>query len=419
MRRFAMVSAALAPLWLAQGVHADTHAPAKPPIAVIYPYRPQEADINGDTLLIRLCRLATTMPAEQRSLVQLLIGQLLESGADPLQENMYGCNAMFYLNGMPEMLPELNSCHRLPRELTLRVPFEEGALLRYMQLRAAQSQYATLPGSREYMLRRYCRPFYDKADTMLQDYLSRDTLRKMPTGAMGICLDFMRTTHPEKTCTYVNNMHFWEHGEHFLEEVPGALLQDLHRLNWPVNPGQLRLALDKLNAMLPMTREEMIDCYAARPMALLLELLTNQEGMRALPDLVRYSKAYDPELAAAALRLRLRLAGIQAPDTAAPLPETATAELMAIRSGLLADSAIRHCNYAALSPQLLQQAADCYRQHGMPGRAEMLTDLIEGDKLAISEQAMPAITTTYEEMREDCPQVVLLRYLLEHPELQP
>lgn len=415
MRRFATVVMTLAPLCVAQGSAVRSHSDA--PIAAIIPYLPQEADANGDTMLIRLCRLALTMPPEQRGLMQQLIGLYLDSGANPLQENLYGCNAMFYINGMPDVMEQLNRHHRLPRELTLRVPFEESALLRYMRLRAAQAQYAEAPGSRDYMLRRYCKPFYDKADAMLQHYLSQDTLRKTPPGAMGDCLDFMRTAFPEKTYTYVNNMLFWEHGEHFLEEVPGALLRDLHRLNWPINPGKIRLALEKLNAMLPVTNEEMIDCYAARPMGQLLELLTNQEGNRALPDLRRYAGAYDPELAAAALRLQLRLAGITPPDAEGMTDETCPEPQRAIRAGLLVDAAIRHCDYQLLTPELLKTAEACYLAHGMPKRAAMLSDMYSSEGLAVSEGALPALATAYEELREKNPQVVLLRYLLEHPGL--
>lgn len=409
-----MVALTLAPLCMAQG--AGFAAGNKPPIAVISPYLPQEADANGDTMLIRLCRLTTSMPPEQRELMVPLIGLYLNSGADPLQENRYGCNAMFYINGMPEVLDQLSRSCRLPRELTLRVPFDEGAFLRYMRLRAAQLRHATSPGSKAYMLRRYCHPFYDKADAMLRQYLSQDTLKKTPPGAMGDCLNFMRTAYPEKTYAYVNNMLYWEHGEHFLEEVPAALLSDLHSLNWPVNPGKLRLALDKLNAMLPVTQNEMIDCYAARPMGQLLELLTKQEGVRALPDLKRYAEAYDPELAAAALRLQLHLAGLPTPDSIAQLPANYPESLRSIRAGLLADAAIRNCRFHELTPELLHTAADCYRTHGLPKHAAMLKDMLDDDNLSISEAAMPAITTAYEELRENNPQVVLLRYLLEHPE---
>lgn len=391
----------------------------KAPIEVICPLIPQSADANGDTLLIRMSRQANTMTPEQRRYMLPLIGMLLESGANPMQENLSGCNAMFYINGMPELMKELAIYYRLPRELTLRLPYETSALLRYLRLRTAQQHHVILPGSKDYLLRRYCTPAFSRAESLFKDLMQRDSLSSIPDGALGDCLDFMRLAEPDKTYQYINGLNFWEHGEHFLEELPSLLLRDLHRLNWPVNPGKLRLALQKLNSMLPTSKDDMIDCYAAGPMAMLLELLVAQEGERAWEDVKRCANAHDPDLAQAALRIQLKLQGLTPPDEMElPVPDSDfSGELQGIRSALIADAALRHCEPEVLTADILRQAAVCYKQHGMAGRAKMLEELLTGEDLAISPSSLPAISTAYNEIKENSPSVVILRYLLEHPSI--
>ena len=390
---------------------------ARAPIEIICPMLPQEADIHGDTLLIRMCRLASGMDVEQRRLLQPIIGLLLESGANPLQENRSGCNAMFYINGMPELMQELSRTHYLPRELTLRIPYETTALRRYMRLRSAQQRHAIAPGSKAYFLRRYCKPAYARAEKLFLDLVNRESLRDIPEGAIGDCLDFMRVAEPEKTYRYIDELNYWEHGEHFLEELPGLMLRELHRLYWPVNPGKLRLALHKLHSMLPTSKDDMIDCYAAGPMIQLLDLLVAQEGERAMADVRKCAAAHDPELAQAALRIQMRLLGMHPPDEANTQQQPLSPQLMAIRNTLLADAAIRRCEPELLTPDLLKQAAECCRQHGMSARAELLSGLCDGKELTVSSASMPIIATAYSEIRENSPSVVLLRYLLEHPQL--
>lgn len=390
---------------------------AKAPIEIISQLLPREADSNGDTLLIKLCRVASTMAPEQRRHLQELIGVLLDSGANPLQENRYGCNAMFYINGMPELMQELAKSHYLPRELTLRLPYDTAALLRYMRLRCAQQWHATTPGSRAYFLRRYCKPAYARAEKLFLSLVKQESLRNIPEGALGDCLDFMRIAEPQKTLQYVDSLNYWEHGEHFLEELPGLMLRELHRLNWPINPGKLRLALQKLHTMLPTSKDDMIDCYAAGPMILLLDLLVAQEGERALADVRQCAAAHDPELAQAALRIQMKLLGMTPPDEAPDSPRQQSAQLQSIRNTLLADAAIRRCEPERLTPEMLREAAECCRQHGMPARAELLLRLQEGKELQLSSASMPVISIAYSEIRESAPSVVLLRYLLEHPQL--
>lgn len=389
----------------------------KAPIEVISPLLSQEIDANGDTLLIRTCRLASTMTAEQQRHLRPIIALLLKAGANPLLENDSGCNAMFYINGMPELMQDLEKDYRLPRELTLRLPYDTPALLRYMRLRSAQQRHAINAGSRAYLLRRYCKPAYQRAETLFRHFMEQDSLHRIPDGALGDCLDFMRLAEPEKTDRYINSLNYWEHGEHFLEELPGLLLRDLHRLNWPVNPGNLRLALRKLHSMLPTSKDDMIDCDAAGPMIQLLDMLTAQEGVRAMKDVRQCAEAHDPDLAQAALRVQMKLMGLTPPDEVDIRTTNLPEELSTIRNTLLTDAALRYCEPDVITAEMLQQAIKCCKQHGMPHRAELMQGLQEDKRLPLSPDAMPAISTAYNEIRESSPSVVLLRYLLEHPQL--
>lgn len=390
---------------------------AKAPIEIISPLLPREADANGDTLLIRMCRLASTMAPEQRRHLQPIIGLLLESGANPLFENLSGCNAMFYINGMPELMKDLAANYYLPRELTLRLPHERAAFLRYMRLRVAQERHTFSEGSKAYLLRRYCKPAYQRTEKLFQELFRQESPRRIPEGALGDCLDFMRLAEPEKTYSYINELNYWDHAEHFLEEMPGLLLRELHRLSWPVNPGKLRLALKKLHTMLPTSQDDMIDCNAAGPMIQLLDLLVAQEGERVQQEVKNCAASHDPDLAQAALRLLMRMQGLTPPDEIEDVNGAVSSGLQSIRSALMADSALRHCEAEVLTPDILQQAAECCQQHGMPARAEIFNQLRDGKKLSLSPAALPAISTAYNEIREKSLSVVLLRYLLTHPQL--
>ena len=48
----------------------------------------------------------------------------------------------------------------------------------------------------------------------------------------------------------------------------------------------------------------------------------------------------------------------------------------------------------------------------------MLEDILEGDSVVLRPELRPAFRTRYEEIREDAPHVVLLRFIIEHPELR-
>lgn len=417
MRLSAIATITFPLLFTVAGASVSLSAPEKAPISIIKPYLSDEADAQGDTMLIRLCRHVSTLSPQAQQMLRPLIVQLIDAGADPLHENHVGCNAMFYINGMPELMKAMSQECRLPRELTLRFPHDEGALLRFLRLRAAQMEYATLPGSRDYLIRRYCKPAYPRAEALLKDYMSRSSLNRMPIGAIGDCLDLMRLAEQEATYAYVDNLIYWDHGEHFLEELPATLLRELHRLNWPVSPGKLRAALEKLDSLLPTNKEDMIDCYAAGPMSLLLDLLIHQEGKRAMADLKRYAQSFDPDLVQTCLRLQLRLEGLTPPDETNELPDNSSDEIKQIRAALLTDMALKTGRHEVLTSEIITQALECCRRHHLTQRATMLDDFSSSSEENAPVEPPSQLTTDWQELRDEPLSVILLRYLLDNPSL--
>ena len=301
----------------------------------------EEKDENGDTLLISLARSACTMPDESRKkLAEPLISAFLKHGYDPLHENEAGCNAVFYLAGMPDFYARLVADNLLPRELALRIPHEEGALLRYMRLRNNQALLAKSTGCHDYLTRRYCTPAMERAQRLVQNYLAAASVSQIPQGALGDCLAFMHLARPQAAERFINSLTLWEHGEHFLEEIPALLLKTLHSMGWNVNPDLLRKALHKLGSMLPVSQDDMIECAASAPMSLILEMLTQREGAGALPELRQYAEAFDPEIVHTALSLQMKLRGLPRPWEAG-FARLNNPELLKIRETLRVDAAIR------------------------------------------------------------------------------
>lgn len=389
---------------------ADSAAPA-PTVEELMAFRPAEA--TGDTQLLWLCGLVANNPNALPTL-RPLIEEQLRQGADVYLENAEGCNALFYLHSQPELLQQLKEEKRIPAEPELTIPTTERGLAAYMRLRVRQAELAPTPGSRLYLENRYCKPAARPARALLLRYLKAESLRRLPAGALSDCLAFLRMAAPDDTYAFIDNLSLWQHGEHFLEEVPDALLVALSEQEWPVAPGRLRQALQKLDTMLPATAEEMIDCAAAAPMAHLLTMLVQQEGERALPDLKKYEKSRDPELVQTCLRLQLKLRGLTPPDEAEEVPP----ELHPMREALLADAALHHGAAEELTAERLQQAVLCLREHNLPQHAQLLEDMLAPDgESAVTEDTLPSLRVRYEEMAENAPRAVLLRYLYEHPEL--
>lgn len=389
---------------------ADSAAPA-PTVEELMAFRPAEA--VGDTQLLWLCGLVANNPNALETL-RPMIEQQLRNGADAYLENTEGCNAIFYLHSQPELLQQLTEQKLLPeKETKPDIPTKENELAAYMRKRVHQAELAPTPGSRSYLINRYCKPAARPARALLRRYMKAESLRRIPSGAIGDCVAFLRLAAPDETYAYIDSLTLWQHGEHFLEEIPDALLAALSEQEWPVAPGRLRQALQKLDTLLPTTAEDMIDCSAAAPMAHLLTMLVQQEGERALPDLQKYAKSLDPELVQTCLRLQLKLKGLTPPDE----QDEVSPELQPMREALLADAALHHGAAEELTAERLRQAVICLREHKLPQHASLLEDMLDEEgNSTVTEDTLPSLRVRYEDMEEPAPRAVLLRYLHEHPE---
>ncbi len=372
---------------------------------------------HEEPLLLTLSRAAHDMPSATRAqLLDPVIKELLRLGHDPLEENEQGCNAVFYLAGIPELYQQLEAENLLPRELALRIPHDEGALLRYMRLRNSQAILARAAGSHDYLVRRYCAPAYSRAERLVRSYMGATALTRLPDDSLTDCLSFMLLANPRAAQNYINSLTYWEHGEHFLEEIPAHLLATLHQLEWSVAPAQLRRALDKLGTLLPESKDDMIECAASVPMARILDMLTRMEGTGAMPELEKFAAAFDPEIVHSALLLQMKLLEIPRPGDDA-FKNITTPEIVEVREALAVDEAIRKGHMEQLTAARLIRAAEVLRKHQMPRHAEMMTGIVENDQVVLRPELRPAFRTRYEELREASPHVVLLRYIMEHKEL--
>lgn len=376
-----------------------------------------EADGQGDTLLIKAARASYEMPTDARTrLMEPLLVSMLQQGCDPLIENKAGCNAVFYLAGIPDFYQKLQAADLLPRELALRIPHEEGALLRYMRLRNDQALLARSAGSRDYLTRRYCAPAFARAERLMRNYMGAHSISQIPPTAMADILAFMHLANAARAEAFVNSLPLWEHGEHFLEEIPAHLLKTLHSMGWRVDGKLLRMALHKLGTLLPVSKDDMIECDASLPMSDILRMLTHMEGTGALPELQQYAAAFDPGIVHTALALQMQLKGLPLPWEPAFF-HLQNPELKEIRLALQVDAAIRHGRMAKLNAADVMRTAALLRKHQMPRHAGMMEDIVEGDRIILRPELRPAYRTRYEELREDAPHVALLRYLMQHEEL--
>ena len=402
----------------ATSAQAESASRAAVSIPTLLEYLPlPEADTQGDTLLIRAARAACVMPADaRRHLLEPLLEDMLRQGYDPLQENNAGCNAVFYLAGLPGFYEHLTSTNLLPRELALRIPHDEGALLRYIRQRNNQALLARSAGSREYLTRRYCAPAFARAERLMRNYLGSHSLSQIPDTAMADILAFMHLANPARAEAFVNSLALWEHGEHFLEEIPAHLLKTLCGMGWNVDGKLLRMALHKLGSMLPVSKEDMVECDASLPMSDIIRMLTRMEGTGALPELQQYAAAFDPGIVHTALALQMQLKGLPLPWEPA-FARFTQPELVEIREAFMVDAAIRHGYMERLNGARVTHAAAILRRYQMPLHAEMLEDIVEDGQITLRPELRPAFRTRYEELREEAPHVALLRYLMQHEEL--
>ncbi len=391
-------------------------------------------DTNGrslgeETPLLLLCHTLEldyryrTEPSFREAVHEALT-LLLQHGADPLLENDLGCNAIFYIEGKPELAAHLGQQQLLPRELALRIPSGGAALTRYIRKRAAQARLTRHEGSLAYLSRRYCAPAYDRVFERLQRYLRAESSAHLPPSALRDCLAFLCVADRKRIEEWVNQNPLWEHSEHFLEEIPERFLAALCELDWSVDPARLRMALDKLDTMLPKSKDDMIECFAGIPMSQLLAMLDTVDPAAAEPLLQEYAESRDSTLAAEALCLQLERRGLPRPEPrvleSRLLPLGADGALSAEQQNLLelarVDAAADSADWAGVDAATARRVQAELRRTGLTHHADLLSLLIENNSITTDADALAEVRSAWSDPAVPSPRVQMARTLLQHPE---
>ncbi len=411
-------------------VDACAHFRGEESLSLIRRALDRGADVNhpsggGDTPLLLLCHALEldyryrNEPAYRAALTEAL-ELMLRKGADALHENELGCNAIFFIEGQPELAKLLRERKLLPRELSLRLPSGGAALTRYIRKRAAQASCTTHEGSLRYLTRRYCAPIYDRVFARLQRYMRAESAAQIPPESLRDCLAFLRVADREKISEWVNEHPYWEHSEHFLEEVPERFLSELCELNWEVKPARLRLALKKLDSMLPQGEHDMIDCFAGQPMAQLLRMLDHVEGEKAAALIRKYADSRDSALAGEALCLQLERKGLPRPQVApllVRLINTQSGESKHLLEVARVDAAARSGNWEAIDADLVLRVQEQLRARNLVHHADLLTLLLEGNAITTDADALAEVRAAWTDPAHRSPQMAMAQFIMSHPKL--
>ncbi len=389
-------------------------------------------DSEGNTALLLLCH---TLELDYRyrndphfaHAVDQAFSLLLSKGANAMHENKKGCNAVFFLQSKPELKQKLCEQKLLSKELAVRIPYEPLALGKYIKLRINQVRCTTHAENIAYLSRVYCTPAYDRVMERLQRYINAESAAGIPHGALADCLAFLRLGNPTAAAQFVNNLIYWEHSEHFIEEIPAEILSTLYQTQWQVPPQLLQKALVRLESLLPNEGEDMISCNSARPMGLILEMLERQSREQATPLVEHYCNARDPELAYYAYRILLQRNALPCPvpeelATHWQLsPETdytkkLSAEQRKVYEGARVDEAMRKGTAHQLTADELRRAEELFRSMELTRHAEAVTMLFEGEQLSQDPFILQKAYHRYAELVSPAPRATLARYILLHPQ---
>lgn len=389
-------------------------------------------DSEGNTALLLLCH---TLELDYRyrndphfaQAVDQAFCLLLSKGANAMHENKKGCNAVFFLQSKPELKQKLCEQKLLSKELAVRIPYEPLALGKYIKLRINQVRCTTHAENIAYLSRIYCTPAYDRVMERLQRYINAESAAGMPQGALADCLAFLRLANPSAAAEFVNNLIYWEHSEHFIEEIPAEILTALHQTQWQVPPPLLQKALVRLESLLPNEGEDMISCNSARPMGLILEMLEQQNREQATPLVERYCKARDPELAYYAYCILLQRNALPCPEpeelaahwqlsAEADCTQKLGTEQRKVYEGARVDAAMRKGTAHQLAADELKRAEAHFRSMELTRHAEAIAMLFEGEQLSRDPFILQRAYHRYAELVSPAPRATLARYILEHPQ---
>lgn len=387
-------------------------------------------DTEGNTPLLLLCRALELDYRYNRDqhyaqAVDAAIILLLQHGADFMHENRKGCNAVFFFQSKPELLDKLTQQKLISKELAVRIPSEPLALARYVELRINQVQCSKHKACKDYLVRRYCAPAYDRVQKKLVGYLSEESAKRIPKNGIRDSLIFIHLADEERAAAYVESLIYWEHGEHFIEDIPMEVLRTLHETYWDIDTKLLYSALDRLNSLMPREGEDMISCNSAQPIKLVLEMLERQEGINIVPLLQQYTTSRDPDVAYQAYRLMLRQNNLPEPT---PLqfeqyynitPDNTiilTEQQRRIYECARVDEAMRNADIHKVSLKEIQQAMLYMKEMGVTKHAAILARIIKNGNISTDTYLLKEAYIRYKELVSPAPRAAMARYIFDHAE---
>ena len=387
-------------------------------------------DSEGNTPLLLLCRTIELDYRYNRDehfarAVDAAFITLLQHGADFMHENRKGCNAVYYLQSKPELLSQLTQKKLISKELAIRIPNEPLALARYIELRINQVQCSKHQACNDYLIRRYCAPAYERVQQKLVSYLSEEAAKRIPKNAIRNCLVFIHLADDAKANEFVEQLIYWQHGEHFIEDIPMEVLKTLHENYWDIDTRCLYSALGRLNSLMPREGEDMISCNASLPIKLILEMIERQEGASIIPLLQQYATSRDPEVAYQAYRLLLRQKNLPVPEpkvfedffNISPTDTTAlSTQQHRIYVCARVDEAMRMGNIQQVSVQEIQQTITYMQEMGVTKHAAILAKLVKANAICADARILKEAYIRYKELVSPAPRAVMARFIYEHAE---
>lgn len=406
--------------------------PAEPPAAA--PAPPPSAPGNTapiarsgtqDHELLEASRLLAArgkMPDCITELLRNRIRSLLHKGANPLTTTPEGNSAQLYLMADGDFYRQLLD-DKLVGALPKESPADDSlaSLINYIRKKLRQWDSDLPEPARQELLAAAVTPLAPRAWELLDELMSRPLSGPVQKNAMANTLRFLQLADGADFDKRMAELPYWEHAEHFIESTPGALLEILRDLRCTIPSDKLRQAAARLRTMLPASVDDQIDCNAAAPLALILDMLMNQEGDKAWPDIEPYLSSHDPQMVCAARVMQLRHLGLPEPeaDRLAPYREQLSGvhaeQLEELITCCRIHRAVTRDEPALMQAGDLEKAPGILHNLGAHAHARIIEKALTLGPL--TDERWQNLRQQYIYERSDSPKLRAAQFILDHPEL--
>lgn len=398
--------------------------PSSPPTELGIPSTIARAGTQDHELLEASQLLASRgkMPDCITELLRNRIRSLLLNGANPLTTTPEGNSAQLYLMADGQFYRQLLA-DKLIRTLPKESPADDSlaSLINYIRKKLRQWDSDLPEPARQALLDSAVKPLTPRAWELLAELMSRPLSGPVQKNAMANTLRFLQLADGDSFNKRMAELPYWEHAEHFIESTPGALLEILRDLRCTIPSDKLRKAAARLSTMLPATIDDQIDCNAAAPLALILDILLDQEGDKAWPDIEPYLSSHDPQMVCAAHVMQLRHLGLPEPETAQLTPYrdrlsgSHAEQLEELITCCRIHHAITRDKPALLQTGDLEKAPSILHNLGAHAHARLIEKALAQGPL--TDERWQNLRQQYIYERTDSPKLHAAQFILNHPEL--